>query len=529
MSLRTRWRIGDLPTEAAKKWGDRPALVFEGRRWTHTEFEAEVERVARGLIGIGVEHGDHVGLWVTNRPEFCFLMYAVARVGAVTVPFNTRYRTDDIAYTVDQCDASTFISVDQGGPIDYLSMVAEILPSLPKVKRTVIIGEQTLDGTITWDDLLAAGATVTAATSAARAEAVEPADDALIIYTSGTTSLPKGALHTHEWFPNHRERAVLLGHTFNDVHMSYLPLFHAFGYAEVALMCALSGACQVLTESFDADEVLDLAEAEGATVCHGFDVHWADLIKAQEARPRNLSLRVGTLAAGMESSTPTARRANELFCPTVSGWGMSETWPFVACTHPTHSVELRSEASGYPMTDMEFRVLDPETGADQPPGLPGELLFRGFTMMKGYYSKPEATAETIDADGWLHSGDLVRMRADGHLVFIGRLKDMLKVGGENMAPAEIEGRLLQMDGVAEVAVVGYPDARLGEVPVAFVVQDGSTDIDGDTLRAALKGRIASFKIPRHIWFVEAMPMTPSGKIRKVELRAMAQTQITSRQ
>ncbi len=150
-------------------------------------------------------------------------------------------------------------------------------------------------------------------------------------------------------------------------------------------------------------------------------------------------------------------------------------------------------------------------------------------MMKGYYSKPEATAETIDADGWLHSGDLVRMRADGHLVFIGRLKDMLKVGGENMAPAEIEGRLLQMDGVAEVAVVGYPDARLGEVPVAFVVQDGSTDIDGDTLRAALKGRIASFKIPRHVCFVEAMPMTPSGKIRKVELRDMARAQITSRQ
>ena len=305
------------------------------------------------------------------------------------------------------------------------------------------------------------------------------------------------------------------------MHLSYLPLFHAFGYSEVAAMCALTGAKQVLTETFDPDEVLDLAEAEGGTIFHGFDTHWSDLMRAQEARPRRLSLRLGTLAAGMDSSTPVAHRAQEMFCPTVSGWGMSESWAFVSCSHPTHSVEQRCAASGYPMLDCEFRVIDPETGADQPPDTPGELLFRGYSMMTGYYRKPEATAETIDAEGWLHSGDMVRIRPDGHLVFMGRYKDMLKVGGENVAPAEIEGRLLELAEVAEVAVVGYPDPRLGEVPVAYVVAAAGAALTEDEVVGALRGRVASFKLPRHARLVDALPMTPSGKVRKVELRAKA--------
>jgi fatty-acyl-CoA synthase len=513
--------LGELPGEAARRWGAREALLFEGRRWTYAQFDAEVDRVAKGLIGLGVEPGEHVGIWMTNRPEWLFLMFAIPKVGAVTVGLNTRYRAEDVAYTVDQSDTTTLVGMDRSGPVDYRSMLAEALPRLPKLRRLVMWGDDPLPDALSWDALLAAGEGVDDEAVAARLAGVDPDARSLIIYTSGTTSLPKGAVHSHIWLRNLAERAELLGHSCNDVHLSYLPLFHAFGYSEVAAMAVLTGARQILTDTFDAEQVLDLAEAEGGTILHGFDTHWADLIRAQEARPRRLALRLGTLAAGMQSSTPIAYRSQEVFCPTVSGWGMSEVWAFVSCSHPTHSAEQRCEASGYPMLDMEFRLIDPATGEDVAPGEPGELLFRGYTRMQEYYRKPEATAETIDAEGWLHSGDMVRIRPDGHLVFLGRYKDMLKVGGENVAPAEIESRLLEVDGVVEVAVVGYPDPRLGEVPVAYVVGAEGAVLEADEVFGHLRGRVASFKVPRHLRVVDALPMTSSGKVRKVELRAQA--------
>lgn len=518
-------RLGDVVHQTAARHGTRPALVFEGRRWTYDELADEVDRVAKGLLALGVESGDHVGIWMTNRPEWVFLQFAIARIGAVTVGLNTRYRSEDAAYTIDQSDATTLIINDRSGPVDYAAMVRQIRPQLPKVQRLVVLGDDRPEGSIGWDEVLDGGRQVGDDVLAARAAAVDPDEPALLIYTSGTTSLPKGAVHSHVWLRNNLERAQLLGHTCNDVHLSYLPLFHAFGYSEVSVMACLTGACQIVTETFDPDEVLDLAEAEGGTILHGFDSHWAELVKAQEAKPRRLALRVGTLAAGMDSSTPVARRVQELFCPTVSGWGMSESWPFLSCTHPTHSFEQRTEASGYPMNDIEFRIIDPATGTEVPAGTPGELLARGYTIMQGYYRKPEATAEAIDGDRWLHSGDMVVLRPDGHLRFLGRFKDMLKIGGENVAPAEIEGRLADLDGVAEVAVVGIPDARLSEVPVAFVVPAAGADLDEEAVLAHLRGKVASFKVPRHVLFVDSLPMTSSGKVRKVELRAQARERL----
>lgn len=516
-----RRRVGDVVHQTAERHGDRPALVFEGRRWDYRQLAVEVDRVAKGLMGLGVEPGDHVGIWMTNRPEWVFLQFAVPRIGAVTVGLNTRYRTEDAAYTIDQSDTTTLIFNDRSGPVDYAAMVREMRPQLPEVERLVVLGQDLPDGATSWGQLLAAGDEITDEQLAARAADVDPDQPALIIYTSGTTSLPKGAVHSHVWLRNNLERAQLLGHTCNDVHLSYLPLFHAFGYSEVSAMACMTGACQIVTDAFVPDEVLDLAESEGGSVLHGFDTHWAELIKAQEARPRRLQLRMGTLAAGMDSSTAVAERVQELFCPTVSGFGMSESWPFVACTHPTHSFEQRTQASGYPMADYEFRIIDPATGAELPAGTPGELLVKGYAVMKGYYRKPEATAEAIDGDAWLHTGDMVVLRADGHLRFLGRFKDMLKIGGENVAPAEIEGRLAGLPGVAEVSVVGYPDPRLAEVPVAYVVRAAGAEVDEETILGHLRGKVASFKIPRHVLFVDSLPMTSSGKVRKVELRALA--------
>ncbi len=524
-------RLGDLPARAATHWGDRPAVYFgTDHVETHREFSANVDRVAKGLMALGVTSGNHVGLWMTNRPEWLHLMYAVSKVGGCLVPLNTRYRSADMAYTVVNAQCSHLITIDKSGPIDYRSLFAEVrgeIEAAGHLQDTVFMGQQ-LDGTTSWDQLMAGGTDVSDAELAARAEAVDPDQLMMLAYTSGTTGHPKGVMHTHRPLRNIRERTMLLGHTKNDIHLNYLPLFHIYSLSEIAVMSTINGSAQVLFEAFDGDDALDAMESYGATVMHGFDSHWADLLAAQDRRERDTSsLRVGSLAAGMKSSIPTARRSQEVFCPTISGFGMSESWAFICCSHPTDSVEQRTEASGYPMDGVEVEIRDPETGKVLPANTEGVLFVRNFTVTQGYWANPEATAETIDADGWLDTGDLASLRPDGHVVLIGRFKDMLKVGGENMSPAEVEGYLLAMPGVAEVAVVAYPDDRLSEVPVAYVVRTKDAGagevplVSEDDLINPLRGKIASYKIPRAVLFVDELPMTPSGKIRKVELRARA--------
>ena len=528
-------KFGDLPALARQRYGEREALSFEGRRWSYAEFDAEVDRVARGLIGIGVEHGEHVALWMVNRPEWLFLMYATAKVGAVLVPLNTRYRTADVAYTVKQSDSATWISMARSGPVDYLAMLRENLPEIgdqparsltcaqfPKLRRVVLLGDAPEPGMLDWADLAEAAKAVSQDQLDARAAAVDTDDVLLIGYTSGTTGHPKGVMHSHVIIRNVIDRINRFGVSFEDAVINNLPMFHLYGYSESAMLAILSGARQILMESFDAAETLRLVEAERATILHGFDTHYKDMLDCQARDARDLSsLRFGTFPAGMLNSTAIARRSQDELTPTVSGWGMSETWAFAACSFANATEEQRIEASGYPMPGFEFRVIDPETGRQMPPGEQGEFLVRSYQIMKGYYNKPEETASVIDADGWLHTGDTGLLRTDGHLRFIGRFKDILKVGGENVSPAEVEAFLMALPEVDQVAVVGYPDARLAEVPVAFIVAADGAAVDFDAVARHCKGNIASYKIPRYVLCVAEFPMTPTGKVQKHKLRARA--------
>ncbi len=530
--------LGSILDEAARRFGDREALVFEEQRWSFLQWQAETDRVAKGLMAVGIKPGDRVALWMTNRPEWLFLMFAIAKVGACIVPLNTRYRTDDVAYTLAQSRSAMLISIDRSGPVDYRSMLADAMPDLdrgvnggleldrfPELKHMVLLGDDLLPNTSSWEALLAAGEAVTDAELKLRADVIDPDSLMMIAYTSGTTGHPKGVMHTHIPIRSTHERAQIWGMSFDDIHLNYLPLFHVYAFSEIAMLAPMVGAKQVLMDVFDADRALDLAVEEGATILHGFEAHWLDLIVAQEKQPRQLNLRLGTLPSGVESTIPIADRVQDVFGPTVSGFGMSEAWAFITTSNPAHTREQRVHASGYPMNDYEFRIVDPETGDEQPVGTSGEILVRGYAVMQGYWDKPEETAEALDSGGWLHSGDMGMMRPDGHLVFQGRYKDMLKVGGENVSPAEVEAYFRDMPDVLDAAVVAYPDVRLAEVPVAFVVASGARPVAGEVLIERCKGRIASFKIPRHVIYLDAFPMTPSGKIRKVELREMALQQL----
>ena len=524
--------LGSLPERAARRWGAREALYFNGRRWSFTELSRSVDRLARGLLALGVRPGEKVALWMVNRPEFIEAMFAVTKIGAILVPINTRLRTEDTAYILGQSDSTALLIADRSGPVDYLGMVKELAPSLragavreerfKHLRLVVSAGEVPRAETVHWSAVQAAGDAVDPAMLRARADAVDPDATAFFMYTSGTTGFPKGAMHDHAIVRNLVDRGFRMAITPSDTIMMYLPLFHLFGFSDGALMSMVTGARQVLTETFDPAESLALIEQERATIIHGFDTHYKELMEAHERSPRDVSsVRTGILATGMSSSVPIARKANKMFGRLLSGYGMSEFGVGAALSALDSTEEQCTEASGFPAPGYEIRVVDPVSGQDQPDGVPGEILVRSYMTMQGYFGKPAETAQALDRDGWLHSGDMGVMRADGHLRFMGRYKDMLKIGGENVDPMEVEAFLMSLAGINLAAVVSYPDARLSEVGVAFVKREPGHSVTDAEVLAQCRGRIASFKIPRHVVFVDEFPMTSSGKIQKVKLREEA--------
>jgi len=530
--------IGSLLDERVARDGAREALVFEGQRWTFAELARDVDSAARGLVALGIAPGDKVSLWMMNRPEWIHAALAITRIGAVLVPINTRFRSEDARYVLGQSDSTTLIIAARSGPIDYLGMVRSLLPSfgsggevvhdssLPALPRVVVLGDELAPGTVAWSSLLEAGTRLPDDALPKRIAAVDPDATAFIIYTSGTTGFPKGVMHDHSIVRNVVDRAFRMAITPADTILMYLPLYHLFGFSEGMLMSLATGARQVLTHTFDANESLRLLEQERATILHGFDTHFKDLLDAHRRQPCDAgSVRTGVLASGMSSSIPIAREARKVFGRFLSGYGMSEIGVGAALSALDSTEEQCAEASGYPAPGYEISIVDPTTGRQQPIGMPGEILVRGYTVMQGYYRKPEETAKAIDQEGCLHTGDMGLIRLDGHLRFMGRYKDMLKIGGENVDPLEVEAFLTTHPAINAAAVVSLPDARLGEVAVAFVRLEVGKQLAAPEVADFCRGKIASYKIPRHVLFVDEFPMTGSGKVQKGKLREEARSRL----
>lgn len=527
--------VGRLLNQAAARYGPREALMYAGQRWTFDAFRAATDRVARALIALGIRPGDKVSVWMPNRAEWLFLFGAIAKIGAVIVPINTRFRTGDMEYLVNHSDSAALVIMDKSGPVDYLAMLREVAPELdggnpdalhpaafPGLRNVIVIGAERPAGAIGWDALLA-GADKTPASALARREAgVHPDDTFLLMYTSGTTGFPKGVMHCHNPIRTITDAASRMGMSSRDVILMYLPLFHCFGLYEGPLMSWVTGARIVLTTMFDAGETLRLLESEKATVMNGFDAHFYDLCHHPDVdRTNRSSLRTILLAVGMAGSEPVARLAQEKFGPTLSAWGMTEVGVGATRTFLDAPVDDRCVESGHPLPGYEFKVIDPATGDTLPPSTMGELCVRGYAVMQGYYKRPEADAAAIDAAGWFHTGDVCTIRDDGSVRFLGRYKDQLKVGGENVDPTEVEAFLLEHPAVSKAQVVGVPDARLSEVACACIVAEPGMTIANAELADFCRGKMASFKIPKHLIVLDDYPMTSSGKVQKYLLRQLA--------
>ena len=525
--------LGNLLDLAVTLFGSKEALSFEGQRWSFVELRAKVDIVARGLIGMGIKPGDKICLWMTNCPEWVFVFFAAARIGAVLVPINTRFRVTDMEYVLRQSDSSTLIMMDGSGPVDYLGMLREVCPEIdsrceselvthkfPELKRVVVLGNNHPEGVVNWEDMLT-GLSDPQEYAIAQTH-VRPDDTVLLMYTSGTTGFPKGVMHSHNIQRTLVDAASRMGVTSRDVILMYLPLFHCFGLYEGPIMSVVSGARMVLMSSFDPATVLDLIETENATVLNGFDTHFFDITSHPNINTTDKSsLRVALLAAGMASSESVAIRTQKDLCPTITAWGMTEVGVGATRSYLDSSVDDRCLASGHPLPGYEFKIIEPNTGEVQSFGALGELCVRGYSLMQGYYKKEQETNEVIDQDGWLHTGDVAVMREDLRMRFLGRYKDMLKVGGENVDPMEVEAYILSHPSVNKAQIIGVPDNRLSEVPCACIVLEKGHSLELDELDQFCRGQMASFKIPRQLILMDDFPMTSSGKVQKYRLRELA--------
>jgi fatty-acyl-CoA synthase len=501
------------------RFGEREAVVdaSTGRRLTYAELDRQVDTVARGLLALGVAKGDRVGIWAPNCVEWVLVQYATAKMGAVLVNVNPAYRTHELGFVLRQSGVSVLVSATSFKTSDYAAMVEEVRGDCPALREVVLIG------TASWEALLEGAARVPGEALRERMALLSCDDPINIQYTSGTTGFPKGAtLSHHNILNNGFFVSEVCGHTELDRIAIPVPFYHCFGMVMGNLGATSHGACIVIpAPGFDPAMTLQAVQDERCTSLYGVPTMFIAQLQHPDFGSFDLSsLRTGIMAGSPCPVEVMKRVVSEMHMAEVTiAYGMTETSPVSTQTRRDDDLERRVSTVGTVHPHVEVKVVDPGSGLTLPHGESGELCTRGYSVMLGYWEEPEKTADVLDRAGWMHTGDLATMDADGYVNIVGRIKDMVIRGGENVYPREIEEFLYSHPDIADVQVIGVPDAKYGEELCAWVrMREGADVLTIEALREFCSGKLAHYKVPRYIQVVDEFPMTVTGKIRKVEMR-----------
>ncbi|MBI4206320.1 MAG: AMP-binding protein [Betaproteobacteria bacterium] len=520
--------LSDVLSRNAELFPQREALVIAGRRLGYGELWEKTLEVAQGLRALGVKRGDHVAVCMGNCIEWVLCFYGAATVGAVTVPVNTRFKADELKYCLKQADVKLLFVIDRFLGINFIEMVKGVCPAvdtalpdpqLPLLANVIVVGSDVPRGALRFEEMLALGAIY----DEPLPEEVLPGDVLLMQFTSGTTAYPKGVMLTHD---NMLRNAAHVAGRFDcraeDRYYSARPFYHVAGTTLSLLAALTSGACLISSPYFDPEEALSVMWMEECTLTSGNDTMFLMMLNHPNFAKYPLKLRGGWASAGPEVSQQIVGRMR--MTGLCHAYGLSEASPNVCMSNWSDALEKRISGWAHVLEGLEVSIIDPETGKELLPGASGEILVRGWSVMQGYYNMPDETARAIDPEGWLHTGDLGVMDEDGRLRFLSRIKDAFRVGGENVAPAEVEDALLKHPKIGQAQVIGVPDARLVEVAAAYVIlKDGETATPEEII-AWSKTHMAGFRVPRYVKIVETFDnigMTGSAKVQKNKLRAQA--------
>jgi len=529
-----------------ERFPEHEALVVvpQRRRLSYRALSDAVDTLARGIAALGFGRGERIGVWSTNNVEWLLLQMATARIGAVLVNINPANRTRELGYALKRSEVQGLFLIPRFRSSDYVAMALELLPELrkpgtqlesadfPDLRKVVLYDPaaplettRPAPGFLTWQEVISAATALSPTQLDAITASLDRDDPINIQYTSGTTGFPKAVVLTHHNILNNAYFTARAMHfTEADRLCIPVPFYHCFGMVLANLACLSVGACAVVpNEHFDAEACLRAVQDERCTAIHGVPTMFiAQLEHPQFAQFDVSSLRTGIMA-GAPCPPPLMKRVmQEMHCREILiGYGQTEASPLTHLTSHDDSLERRTETVGSNLPHQEVKVIDVKSGATRPCGEVGEVCFRGYHVMQGYYGDPEATGKTVDAAGWLHSGDLGTMDADGYVRITGRLKEMIIRGGENIYPAEIEEFLFTHPKIAQVGVFGIPDERYGEAVMAWVQLHAGEQATEQEMRDYCKGKIAHFKIPQHVWFVDEFPMTVTGKLQKFRMRELA--------
>lgn len=533
--------LGDVLDHTVSLFPNQEAFIYPDAqvRLTWKEFAQEVDDLAKGLMALGIQKGEKVAIWAPNVPQWAVLMFATAKIGAVLLTINTNYRSNELAYLLQQSHCENLFLVENFREHNYLTTLNAVAPELhtqacdaiqisdlPNLKRIVNLGKNKQAGMYQLDEVCAMSSMISDEDYDLRKYTLSPYDIINMQYTSGTTGFPKGVMLTHVGISTN---GYWIGYnqklTSNDKLCLPVPLFHCFGCVLGILACVHHGTCMVILESFNPIHAMSAIETEKCTAFYAVPSMYLTMVEHRHFKNYNFSsLRTGIMS-GTICPEPLMRRVlDEMHMKEITvPYGLTENSPVMSMTNTTEEIEDRCATVGKALPGIELAIKDPETHKDLAPNTTGEVCCRGYSVMKGYYDDTKATADCIDKEGWLHSGDLGTIDECGYLRITGRIKDMIVRGGENIYPREIEEFLLKMPNIKDVQIIAIPSHRYGEDIGAFILPKEGKIVRSEDVREFCKGHIAWHKIPRHIAFLDAYPQTASGKIQKYKLRELAIT------